>query len=144
MSEFRTFALPESVSGAASDTALAREMIAAWRADGIFQIAADPDQSRKTAKALEASRRFFAMPMDSKSRNVSDLTFSGYIASGEEITAGRPIIRRSSPSARTSRRTMPGCGRAGPATVRSPGRVPSTGSTCKRSWTASPPTAKGC
>jgi isopenicillin N synthase-like dioxygenase len=36
---------------------------------------------------MEASRRFFAQPLDVKSRLVSDLTYSGYIASGEEVTA---------------------------------------------------------
>jgi isopenicillin N synthase-like dioxygenase len=63
-------------------------MIAAWQADGIFQIAMTPKQSRTTTNALAASHRFFGMPLDFKSRHVSDLTYSGYIASGEEVTAG--------------------------------------------------------
>jgi isopenicillin N synthase-like dioxygenase len=63
-------------------------MIQAWRADGIFQIATDPTQDRKTRDALEASRRFFGMPIQHKARFVSDQTYSGYIASGEEVTAG--------------------------------------------------------
>jgi isopenicillin N synthase-like dioxygenase len=63
-------------------------MIESWQADGIFQIATTPAQDEKVRNAIGASRRFFAMPQDFKSRHVSDLTYSGYIASGEEVTAG--------------------------------------------------------
>jgi isopenicillin N synthase-like dioxygenase len=84
----RTFELPGSVDGTDADVALARRMMRAWQADGIFQVATDPDQNRKTAAAMEASRRFFARPAGFKSRHVSDLTYSGYVASGEEMTAG--------------------------------------------------------
>lgn len=61
-------------------------MIRAWEVDGIFQIAADQD--RLVSEAIEASRRFFGMPLEFKAGHVSDLTYSGYIASGEELTAG--------------------------------------------------------
>lgn len=88
MTELRTFNLPESVHGAPSDYALGRQMIESWRADGIFQIATTADQDEKTGNAMAASRRFFALPQEIKSRHVSDLTYSGYIASGEEVTAG--------------------------------------------------------
>src|SRR4051812_40031844 len=37
---------------------------------------------------MAASRRFFRLPPDVKAGYVSDLTFSGYIESGEEVTAG--------------------------------------------------------
>src|SRR5215212_11113434 len=88
MTELRTFHLPEVVTGAPADIGLGRQMIEAWRADGIFQIAATPAQDEKTRNAINASRRFFGMPQEYKSRHVSDLTYSGYIASGEEVTAG--------------------------------------------------------
>ncbi len=88
MTELQTFELPEAVDGTEADVALAGRMMRAWRQDGIFQIATDPEQNRKTAAAMEASRRFFAQPVEVKSRHVSDLTYSGYIASGEEVTAG--------------------------------------------------------
>jgi 2-oxoglutarate dioxygenase / 2-oxoglutarate/L-arginine monooxygenase/decarboxylase len=88
MTELQTFHLPESVDGTVADVYLAHRMIRAWQADGIFQVATNPDQNRKTTAAMDASRRFFAQPMESKSRHVSDLTYSGYIASGEELTAG--------------------------------------------------------
>ena len=45
-------------------------------------------QQHRTEAAFEASRRFFRMPMASKARCISDLSYSGYIASGEEMTAG--------------------------------------------------------
>jgi len=88
MTELQTFHVPAQVDGSAADHALARRMIDAWRSDGIFQVATDEAQSRKTEAAFGASRRFFRQPFEAKSRCVSDLTYSGYIASGEEITAG--------------------------------------------------------
>jgi isopenicillin N synthase-like dioxygenase len=88
MTHLRTFHLPASVDGTGDDVDLAREMIHAWRSDGIFQVAADAAQDRKTGDALDASRRFFGMPAEFKAECVSDTTYSGYIASGEEVTAG--------------------------------------------------------
>jgi 2-oxoglutarate dioxygenase / 2-oxoglutarate/L-arginine monooxygenase/decarboxylase len=88
MTELRTFELPASVTGTEDDVKLGREMVSAWRADGIFQIATDVAQDRRTADALSSSKRFFRMPLEFKARHVSDLTYSGYIASGEEVTAG--------------------------------------------------------
>jgi isopenicillin N synthase-like dioxygenase len=88
MTKLQTFRLPASVEGTEFDVELAREMIRAWRADGIFQVATDPLQDRTTRDALEVSRRFFGMPAEFKSQCVSNLTYSGYIASGEEVTAG--------------------------------------------------------
>jgi isopenicillin N synthase-like dioxygenase len=88
MSELRTFRLPTSVEGSADDVRLAHEMIRAWRSDGIFQVATTPLQHALTTEAFAASRRFFAMPMTSKIRCISDLNYAGYVASGEEITAG--------------------------------------------------------
>ncbi len=88
MINLQTFRLPGTVSGTETDIALASAMIRAWRADGIFQVATDPAQDRTTCDALDASRRFFGMPAQFKAQCVSDLTYSGYIASGEEVTAG--------------------------------------------------------
>lgn len=88
MTELQTFHLPESIDGTQSDIDLARRMIQAWRTDGIYQVATNAIQNRKTESALQASRRFFRMPLELKSQHISDLTYSGYIASGEEVTAG--------------------------------------------------------
>jgi len=87
-SELTTFHLPQSVAGDAADIKLAREMIQAWRTDGIFQVATTSEQNQKTQDAFAASKQFFRQPMSFKSKCVSDLTYSGYITSGEEITAG--------------------------------------------------------
>jgi isopenicillin N synthase-like dioxygenase len=84
----QTFTVPATVSGGDADRDLARRMIDAWQRDGIFQVATDASRSQKTQAAFEASRRFFRQPFAQKSRCVSDLTYTGYIASGEEITAG--------------------------------------------------------
>ena len=84
----KTFRLPDTVSGTESDVRLAHDLVGAWQTDGIFQVATDPAQDRVTLDAIEASSRFFRLPMQVKARHVSDLTYSGYIASGEEVTAG--------------------------------------------------------
>jgi len=88
MAELETFRLPESVSGSDADITLALSMIQAWRKDGIFQVQTTNAQELKLQRAFEASRRFFRQPLAVKARCVSDLTYSGYIASGEELTAG--------------------------------------------------------
>ena len=89
MAELKTFTVPALVTGTSAQMDLANEMIRAWRTDGIFQIATSPAQQELTAAAFEASRRFFRMPLASKARCISDLSYSGYIASGEEVTAGQ-------------------------------------------------------
>lgn len=88
MPEIQTFELPPSVTGASSDHELGQALVQAWRRDGIFQISASPAQDRKTQEAFAASQHFFRLPLVVKAGCVSDLTYSGYIASGEEITAG--------------------------------------------------------
>ncbi|KAA2257268.1 isopenicillin N synthase family oxygenase [Solihabitans fulvus] len=88
MTELRTFRLPDTVTGSEADLTLANALVRAWRADGIFQIAAEPTQYCAVADAMLASKRFFRLPRHVKARHVSDLTYSGYIASGEEVTAG--------------------------------------------------------
>lgn len=65
-------------------------MVRAWQRDGIFQVAADGRQEARTRAALAASRRFFARPAAEKAACVNDTSYSGYIASGEEVTDGRP------------------------------------------------------
>ncbi len=86
MTDLETFHLPNVITGSSSDKELASAMIRAWRRDGIFQVAVSEENLIK--EAFEASRRFFKLPLDKKSRCVSALTYSGYIASGEERTAG--------------------------------------------------------
>src|SRR6266545_3377602 len=88
MTTLQTFRLPHAVTGTESDVRLGHDLVRAWQADGIVQVATDPAQDRVTAEAIEASRWFFAQPMEVKARQVSDLSYSGYIASGEEVTAG--------------------------------------------------------
>lgn len=89
MTDLRTFCLPTAIIGQRSDMILGQEMIRAWRADGIFQIAIDQVQHQKTQEAIASSKRFFAWPLEHKSRHISEWSYSGYIASGEEVTAGQ-------------------------------------------------------
>ncbi|MCP3057799.1 MFS transporter [Myxococcus sp. K38C18041901] len=88
MAELETFRLPHVVSGSEADVSLGLAMIRAWRRDGIFQIRMSPTQADKARHAFELSRRFFRQPLEEKQRCVSDSTYSGYVASGEELTAG--------------------------------------------------------
>jgi isopenicillin N synthase-like dioxygenase len=88
MTDLQTFHLPSSVSGTDSDVQLGRALIRAWQTDGILQVATTAQQDGITRTAVEASRRFFSLPLEAKAGHVSDLTYSGYIASGEEVTAG--------------------------------------------------------
>ncbi|EHK49229.1 hypothetical protein TRIATDRAFT_281185 [Trichoderma atroviride IMI 206040] len=80
--------LPERVSGSVSDKAIADAMIGAWRRDGILQIDMSKTQQRLYQAANAASRRFFSRPPAQKRACVDHMSYSGYIASGEEITDG--------------------------------------------------------
>lgn len=88
MTDLQTFVLPECVTGNAADKALGHALIKAWQTDGIFQIASTPDQELALQSALQASKRFFKMPHAVKASCLSDLSYSGYVFSGEEVTAG--------------------------------------------------------
>jgi isopenicillin N synthase-like dioxygenase len=88
MRQPQTFTLPASVTGTHANVDLARDMIAAWRNDGIFQITTGMNQACRLDRAFEASRRFFRMPLSSKARCTNDLTYSGYLAGGGEGLAG--------------------------------------------------------
>jgi isopenicillin N synthase-like dioxygenase len=88
MGTLETFQLPDIVADSESTRRLGKEMIQAWQRDGIFQVAATPDQNVITTAAIDESKRFFQLPMEFKAQHVSDLSYSGYIASGEEVTAG--------------------------------------------------------
>lgn len=88
MANLQTFCVPGEIDGSPSDIVLAKEMIHAWRRDGIYQVATTPAQCLITERAFEASKRFFRMPLELKSQCISDLTYAGYVASRSEITAG--------------------------------------------------------
>jgi len=100
MAAVSTFRLPETVRGTPSDRALGRDMIAAWRSDGLFQIATCPVQAQRIVTAMTAGRLFFSLPVEYKARHVSDLSYSGYGIFGETADAcvagvgetGRPEI----------------------------------------------------
>ncbi|MFF4272906.1 2OG-Fe(II) oxygenase family protein [Streptomyces sp. NPDC001536] len=86
MTPLQTFRLPSAVTRA--HRPLGQDLIAAWQSDGIFQIRATPAQQAAMETALAASRAFCGRPFEEKAAHVSDLTYSGYVASGEEETAG--------------------------------------------------------
>jgi len=83
-----TFALPQRVVGSQSDVALGKAMVDTWRKDGIFQILSTPTQDVTLRDAFKASKGYFRHPFQEKAKHVDDQSFSGYIASGEELTDG--------------------------------------------------------
>ncbi|PMB66371.1 2-oxoglutarate-dependent ethylene/succinate-forming enzyme [Beauveria bassiana] len=83
-----TFVLPNQITGSANDRSMARAMIEAWRRDGIFQVAMSPQQQRIYQNANAASQRFFRRSGVEKRRCVDKQSYSGYVASGEEVTDG--------------------------------------------------------
>jgi isopenicillin N synthase-like dioxygenase len=83
-----TFPLPATITSSASDHALGKALIDAWRRDGILQIAMDSTQRQLWADANAASRAFFGRPHAEKAACVDAQSYAGYIASGEEITDG--------------------------------------------------------
>jgi 2-oxoglutarate dioxygenase / 2-oxoglutarate/L-arginine monooxygenase/decarboxylase len=89
MTSLQTFELPDNVKGSPSDFRLGQRLIEAWRQDGIFQIRTQPAQDIKVQRAMAASKTFFKQPDADKSRHVSALSYAGYVASGEEMTAGQ-------------------------------------------------------
>jgi isopenicillin N synthase-like dioxygenase len=63
-------------------------MLHTWRRDGIFQIRLTPNQGDTLREAFKLSKTYFQKPFAEKSKHVDDQSFSGYIASGEELTDG--------------------------------------------------------
>jgi isopenicillin N synthase-like dioxygenase len=84
----KTFTLPAQVTGGPEDLRLGKALIDAWRQDGILQVSLDKTQQRVLGDALVASKRFFGKPRAEKVACVDSQSYAGYIASGEEITAG--------------------------------------------------------
>ncbi|OQE35386.1 hypothetical protein PENCOP_c013G04357 [Penicillium coprophilum] len=86
--QFKTFTLPENVTGSPTDVQMGKDMINAWREDGILQVSMNPRQQDLCDKAFTASKRFFAKPPSEKAACVDTQSYAGYIASGEELTDG--------------------------------------------------------
>ncbi|KAL8382468.1 hypothetical protein RB595_006312 [Gaeumannomyces hyphopodioides] len=83
-----TFELPAKVRGTPGDRAMGKAIVDSWRRNGILQIAMSPAQESVYRAAQQASERFFAKPPAEKHACVDSQSYSGYIASGEEITDG--------------------------------------------------------
>ncbi|MET8981919.1 2-oxoglutarate and iron-dependent oxygenase domain-containing protein [Streptomyces sp. NPDC004539] len=88
MTSLTTFHVPQTVTGTPQDIRLGQRMVESWQRDGIYQIAVEPAQEKVVADAYAASRKFFSLPLAEKAEYISDLTYSGYVASGEEVTDG--------------------------------------------------------
>lgn len=88
VAQLNTFEMPERVTGSTGDQALGKALVDAWRRDGIIQIAMSAEQRRLWEDAKAASRRFFRKPHAEKAACIDSQSYSGYIASGEEVTDG--------------------------------------------------------
>ncbi|HEU5355211.1 MAG TPA: 2-oxoglutarate and iron-dependent oxygenase domain-containing protein [Actinocrinis sp.] len=76
----------ETQAQAGVEVGLGEALVRSWRAQGAFQIAAD-EVLAQSRRAFEASERFFARPAAAKARCISNLTYAGYAAAGEEADA---------------------------------------------------------
>ena len=88
VAQLNTFKLPERTTGSLSDHALGKALVDAWRRDGIVQIAMSERQKQLWKEAKAASHRFFRRPQREKAACVDSQSYSGYIASVEEMTDG--------------------------------------------------------
>ncbi|KKY23838.1 putative 2-oxoglutarate-dependent ethylene succinate-forming enzyme [Phaeomoniella chlamydospora] len=86
--QLETFTLPSQVTGTPGDRALGKALIDAWRRDGILQIQMQPEQIKVAEEAFQTSKTFFKKPSNEKASCVDSQNYSGYIASGEEVTDG--------------------------------------------------------
>jgi isopenicillin N synthase-like dioxygenase len=84
----QTFVLPAKVIDAEEHRKLGQAIVAAFQRDGILQIAMGPEQQALYHAANVASREFFSKPYAQKAACVDSQSYSGYIASGEELTDG--------------------------------------------------------
>lgn len=88
IANLETFQLPEKVCGSPSDWALGGALIDTWRREGVLQFARSAAQLKAYEDANAASREFFARPYSEKISFLNDSSYSGYTASGEEVTNG--------------------------------------------------------
>ena len=84
----QTFALPQTVEDNEQSRAMAKAMIKAWQTTGIFRIQMTAGQQGMLSECFKTSKDFFQLPYETKAKFVDDQSFSGYIASGEELTDG--------------------------------------------------------
>ncbi|KAH6988612.1 2-oxoglutarate-dependent ethylene/succinate-forming enzyme [Ilyonectria destructans] len=84
----QTFILPSEGMGSAADLNMGKALVAAWRQDGILQIAMEAEQQTLYKAANEANKRFFQKPFHQKAACIDSQSYSGYITSGEELTDG--------------------------------------------------------
>ena len=66
---------------------LGEALVRSWRAHGAFQVAATDEVLSESRRAFAAGERFFTRPTAAKARYVSNLTYAGYAAAGEEAEA---------------------------------------------------------
>ncbi|KAK2014486.1 2OG-Fe(II) oxygenase [Colletotrichum eremochloae] len=88
VAQLETFTLPDRVTGSKGDIAMGKALVEAWRRDGILQVSMNDNQRAIFNDATKASKEFFAKPHAEKAACVDSQSYSGYIASGEEITDG--------------------------------------------------------
>ncbi|HZU59262.1 MAG TPA: 2-oxoglutarate and iron-dependent oxygenase domain-containing protein [Actinocrinis sp.] len=80
---------PFASQPALGEARLGEALVRSWRTEGAFQVAAG-ELAPEARRAFAASERFFARPAAAKARYVSNLTYAGYAAPGEEAEATEP------------------------------------------------------
>lgn len=87
---FQTFTIPDNVTTPTDEyIALGKELVRAFRTDGLLQIEAEQTFVDLSQLAYKESKIFFGNnSLETKKQFINDSTFSGYIGSGEETTDG--------------------------------------------------------
>lgn len=85
---FYTFTIPEVVFPSDDYKSLGRELIQAFRTDGLLQVAIDAEMEEISDLALLENRKFCNKPFVEKSKHLTPYSYSGYVGSGEEETGG--------------------------------------------------------
>lgn len=80
---------PFATQPAPAEAQLGEALVRSWRTEGAFQVAAE-ELAPEAQRAFAAGERFFARPATAKARYVSNLTYAGYAAAGEEAEATEP------------------------------------------------------
>lgn len=89
---FQTFTVPsENINELTPNhVALGKELIRAFRTDGLLQIEVNNEMANICKDAISESKAFFLnTSLVDKRKLVNDLSYSGYIASGQELTDGK-------------------------------------------------------
>lgn len=90
MTHLQTFSLPDHIDASKDNALLGKDIVSSWRKNGIIEIRRTRQQEEETVRAFEENAAFFRRNIEEKRKYVNDMTYSGYVASGEEKKSANP------------------------------------------------------